>query len=335
MAIDEANRGGWVTQAGAAPDPRAVLDQRRRCEAELQQLQLQRGQQQQGQQQLQRSSDATYRLQLGEYHTGTDRHPHPTVMLVLADALPLLQGLAVVELGGGDRAANNAEWLCHHSSRLCSVAFYANVDMVRTSEQLGLPPPQLPLPPAASGRQQPPPAVTHVPLTYKEWAPEHGSMDAGVVINACDSAASAFIAAERLGRALRPGAPVVVAGSGSFQAGTATAVAAALEGQGFAVEACHPDLHGLEHCRPDHAFTVIPLRKPGALYSSNGGAAAAAPMQCATCTNGPVGTRLVPIADSRCVTGLVCHTMPPAAQTCCMPAARPEVAGAASRRCAL
>ncbi|PSC75283.1 hypothetical protein C2E20_1430 [Micractinium conductrix] len=76
-------------------------------------------------------------------------------------------------------------------------------------------------------------------------------------------AASAFIAAERLGRALRPGAPVVVAGSGSFQAGIATAVAAALEGQGFAVEACHPDLDGLEHCRPDHAFTVILLRKPG------------------------------------------------------------------------
>ena len=155
--------------------PPLIPGQRRRCEAELQQLQLQRGQQQQGQQQLQRSSDAAYRLQLGEYHTGTDRHPHPTVMLILADALPLRQGLAVVELGGGDRAANNAEWLCHHSSRLCSMAFYANVDMVLTSEQLGLPPPQLPLPPAASSRQQPPPAVTHVPLTYKEWGQSMGA----------------------------------------------------------------------------------------------------------------------------------------------------------------
>ena len=60
----------------------------------------------------------------------------------------MLAAARFLELGGGDRAANNAAWLHHLLPH--GVASYTNVDMVPTSEQLGLPLPQLPWPRVAS-----------------------------------------------------------------------------------------------------------------------------------------------------------------------------------------
>ncbi|PSC68380.1 DNA-binding protein isoform X1 isoform C [Micractinium conductrix] len=262
LAIDAANRGGWVPQAGAAANPRATLDLTRQCEAQLQQLR------QEGQLQQHPSAEASFRRGLGDYQVSTSRHPHVEGMRMLvaaAAAVAAAQPAAarLLELGGGDRAANNAAWLHHLLPH--GVASYTNVDMVPTSEQLGLPLPQLPRPrvaslPASQPASQP---VAQQTCTYAECEVQPGTMDAAVVVNAIDGPASSCHAAALLCSALRPGAPVLLAGSGDRQACFATLLAMDLINLGFSVEACQPDQAGLPFCRPADATSFIILRSPG------------------------------------------------------------------------
>ena len=92
-AIDAANRGGWVPQAGVAANPRATLDLTRRCEAQLRQ------QRQQWQLQQHPSAEASFRRGLGNYQVGTSRHPHVAGMRMLAAAAQPAAAARLLELG--------------------------------------------------------------------------------------------------------------------------------------------------------------------------------------------------------------------------------------------
>ena len=130
--------------------------------------------------------------------------------------------------------------------------------------------------PASQPASQP---VAQQTCTYAECEVQPGTMDAAVVVNAIDGPASSCHAAALLCSALRPGAPVLLAGSGDRQACFATLLAMDLINLGFSVEACQPDQAGLPFCRPADATSFIILRSPGARCSCRGGAAAVAPMQ--------------------------------------------------------